>query len=76
MEEVNCAIVNEDLVKTITHGCSIIIVVNLGEDLLHKAKFKIEMKRRIKQLNDLDADILDRAYAEGQILLYPYLGNG
>ena len=48
MEEVNCAIVNEDLVKTITHGGSIIIVVNLGEDLLHKAKFKIEMKRRIK----------------------------
>ena len=38
MEEVNCAIVNEDLDKTITHGGSIIIIiVNLDEDLLHKA---------------------------------------
>ena len=37
MEEVNCAIVNEDLDKTITHGGSIIVVVNLDEDLLHKA---------------------------------------
>ena len=34
------------------------------------------MKQRIACYEPNADDVLERAYAEGQALLYPYLGNG
>ena len=51
-------------------------MVNLDEDLLHRASFKLDMKQKLACIEQNAEDILERAYAEGKILLYPYLGNG
>ena len=74
--EVQKATEDEQKNQNLSHGGQIIIVVNLDEDLLHRASFKLDMIQKLANLEQNADDTLEKAYAEGKVLLYPYLGNG